>query len=259
MGRKRDWAAGLAVACGVWACAPAETTIEWELAGSFPHDTTAYTQGFLFHEGHLYESTGLYGQSALRKVDPATGGIVAEVQLDSMYFGEGLALVGDTLLQLTWKEGVTFLYETDSLQAIGTFDYEGEGWGLCYDGTTLFMSDGSDVLRMRDPSTFEVVGEVSVVERGFPVRQLNELECVGDWVYANVYLSDRIVQIDKQTGEVVGTIRGAALAGPGGRPSDPGAVLNGIAYIEETDAFLVTGKLWRSVLALRLGGADGSS
>lgn len=253
------WMATALMLCVGWGCAPEEVAIQWELAGSFPHDTTAYTQGLLYHDGHLYESTGLYGQSGLRKVDPSTGNVVAEVELDSMYFGEGLARVGDTLYQLTWKESTVFLYGVDSLESMGSFSYEGEGWGLCHDGSTLFMSDGSDVLRMRDPSTFEVTGEISVVDRGFPVRQLNELECVGDWVYANVYLSDRIVQIDKQTGEVVGTIRGAALAGPGGRPADPGAVLNGIAYIEETDAFLVTGKLWRSVLALRLGGAGGPS
>ena len=245
-----------ALSCILFACAPEDITVEWELAGSFPHDTTAYTQGLLFHERHLYESTGQYGESTLRKVNPENGAVVAQVALDSAHFGEGLALVGDTLVQLTWKEGVALLYGVDSLESRGRFNYEGEGWGLCFDGSVLFMSDGSDVLRSRDPVTFEVLDEVSVVQDGFAVRQLNELECVGDWIYANVYLTDRIVQIDKVSGHVVGEINGALLSVPGGRPRDPGGVLNGIAYVEATDVFLMTGKLWRNVLAVRLSGAN---
>lgn len=250
------------VMCLAWVplgCAPADLTVEYEIAGSFPHDTTAYTQGLLFHDRHLYESTGLYGESTLRKVNAEDGAIVAQVALDSAHFGEGLALVGDTLIQLTWKEGLALLYGADSLESRGQFTYEGEGWGLCYDGSVLYMSDGSDVLRTRDPVTFAVTGEISVVENGFAVRQLNELECVGDHVYANVYLTDRIVQIDKLSGEVVGEINGARMSVPGGRPRDNGAVLNGIAYIDATDVFLMTGKLWRHVLAVRLLDGDGAS
>lgn len=248
------------VGCGVCAlpsCAPEDLTVEWELAGSFPHDTAAYTQGLLFHDRHLYESTGRYGESTLRKVNPETGEVVSQVALDSAYFGEGLALVGDTLVQLTWKEGVALLYGVDSLESRGQFTYEGEGWGLCFDGAVLYMSDGSDVLLMRDPVTFDVVGEISVVQNGFAARQLNELECVGDLIYANVFLTDRIVQIDKLTGNVVGEINGARLSVPGGRPRDREAVLNGIAYVEATDIFLMTGKLWRHVLAVRLHEGEG--
>lgn len=241
--------------CGVWAvsgCQGAGGTIDYEIVGSFPHDTTAYTQGLLYHGQHLYESTGRYGESTLRRVDPATGQVLAAVPLDSTYFGEGLARVGDTLVQLTWKEGVALRYRLDTLELMGEHEFAGEGWGLCFDGEALYMSDGTAVLKRRDPGSFEVVEEITVSDGGFPVRQLNELECVGDWIYANVYLTDRIVRIDKQTGAVVGTLNAVGLSVPGGRPSDPGAVLNGIAYIEETDVLLVTGKLWANVLALRL-------
>ncbi|MEM7416479.1 MAG: glutaminyl-peptide cyclotransferase [Gemmatimonadota bacterium] len=238
-------------------CAPEDITVEWELAGSFPHDTTAYTQGLLFHDRHLFESTGQYGESTLRKVNPESGAVVAQVALDSAYFGEGLALVGDTLVQLTWKEGVAFLYGVDSLESRGQFTYDGEGWGLCFDGSDLFMSDGTNVLQRRDAATFDLLEEISVEQDGFAVRQLNELECVGDHIYANVYLTDRIVQIDKVSGNVVGEINGARLSVPGGRPRDHGAVLNGIAYVEATDIFLMTGKLWRHVLAVRLNDPEG--
>ena len=208
--------------------------------------------GCVLHEGHLYESSGQYGMSSLRRVEAQTGEVLAEVPLDSVYFAEGLARVGSELVQLTWKAGVALVYDLETLELTRTHTYSGEGWGLCFDGSSLFMSNGSSTLLQRDPTTFEITAEIEVRANDFPLHQLNELECVGDHIFANVYQTDRIVRIDKFTGEVTGEINGADLAVPGGRPLDSGAVLNGIAFVEETQTFLVTGKLWARVLAIRL-------
>ncbi len=234
-------------------CSPGPEPIEYRIVGSFPHDQEAYTQGLLFHDGHLYESSGLYGSSSLRKVDPTSGNIVAETPLDSAYFAEGLALVGSELILLTWKEEVALVYDVETLTATREIEYTGEGWGLCYDGASLYMSNGSDTIVRRDPATFDVQQALPVTRSGVAISQLNELECVGDHIYANVYQTDRILQIEKGTGAVSGELNGLALATAGGRPRDPAAVLNGIAYIPETDVFLMTGKLWPQMLAVKLG------
>lgn len=226
--------------------------IEYEIAATLPHDPEAYTQGLLFHDGHLYESTGQYGASSLRRVDAETGGVVENLPLDSAYFGEGLALVGSELIQLTWKSGIAFVRDVETFELKRKHEYEGEGWGLCFDGESLFMSNGTSTLVRRDPRSFEVIEEIPVTRNGFRVSQLNELECVGDEVYANVYLTDRIVRIDKRSGEVTGELDGFQLSLAAGAPNQRDAVLNGIAYIPETDVFLVTGKLWPRVFALRL-------
>jgi glutamine cyclotransferase len=240
------WVAALLAACD-----QPPPSIEYEVLTSFPHDPSAYTQGLLFHDGFLYESTGRYGESSVRRVNAETGEVVAATALDPEYFGEGLARVGSELVQLTWKSGIALVYELETLELLRTHSYTGEGWGLCFDGTHLYMTDGSSTLFQRDPVTFEVTAELTVRAQGFPLHQLNELECVGEAVYANVYQTDRIVEIDIQSGEVVAELNGFDLSIAGGRPIDPAAVLNGIAYIPETDVFLVTGKLWSRVLALR--------
>lgn len=247
--------------CGLWTLAFCALTgctsstvpaIEYEILGTFPHDPAAYTQGLLFHDGHLLESTGRYGESSVRRVDVPTGEIQARVAVDSALFGEGLARVDSELVQLTWHAGRAFVYDAETFEVLREYAYEGEGWGLCYDGEVLWMSDGSSALERRDPQTFAVTETVEVTRDGSPQRRLNELECVGDWIYANVYQTDIIVRIDKATGEVLGEIDLSSVPLSARRPGDPEAVLNGIAYVPETGVFLVTGKLWPNLLALRL-------
>lgn len=243
-------AVGLLVLPG---CGEPVAELEYEIVATFPHDTLAYTQGLLYHEDRLYESAGRYGESSLRKVEPRTGEVVARVAVDSAYFAEGLARVDSRLIQLTWKEEIAFVYDLDTLERVGELEYSGEGWGLCYDGAALYMSDGSSTLVRRDPETFEVEAEIPVTRNGFSVRQLNELECVGDHIYANVFPTNEIVRIDKRTGTVTGLIDGYSLRLAARPPSETDAVLNGIAFVPETGVFLVTGKLWPVVLAIRIG------
>jgi len=226
--------------------------IEFEIVATFPHDSSAYTQGLLFHDGFLFESAGRYGASSLRKVDVETGRVVARAEVDSAFFAEGLARVGSELIQLTWKAGVAFVYDLETFARTREFRYEGEGWGLCFDGTWLYMSNGSSTIVRRDPATFEPLAEIAVRFNGSSLGGLNELECVGDVLYANVYETARIVRIDKDTGEVVGEIDGFQLERAANRPRATDAVLNGIAFIPETGVFLLTGKLWPKLLAVRL-------
>jgi len=237
-------------------CGEPTPPIAYEVVATFPHDPDAYTQGLLFHDGYLFESTGRYGASSLRKVDVQTGRVVARRTVDSAYFAEGLALVGSELVQLTWKKGVAFVYDMETLEPTREIRYDGEGWGLCFDGDALYMSNGSSSIVRRDPESFEIVAEIPVRERGAPVSKLNELECVNDFLYANVYQTDRIVRIDKRTGDVVGHVDGFQLGLLATHVRDPDAVLNGIAFIPETGIFLLTGKLWPKLFAVRLESAS---
>lgn len=236
----------------LFSCEQTTRSLDFQIVQTYDHDPEAYTQGLLFHEDYLFESTGHYGSSTLRKVDVETGRVVASVAVDSAYFAEGLALVGSELIQLTWKAGIALVYDLETLALKTRHEYSGEGWGLCFDGASLFMSDGSSTLFERDPTTFEILSEVTVVREGSALPQLNELECVGDFIYANVFQTDRIVKIDKRSGEVVDEIDGSSLSRLARRPNDSDAVLNGIAYIEETGVFLVTGKLWETLFVIRL-------
>ncbi len=208
----------------------------------FAHDTSAYTQGLIWSEGKLYESTGQYGASTLRRLDPQTGEVEHRVAISPAFFGEGLARVGDRLIMLTWKAQRAFVFELDSFAPTGTFSYRGEGWGLCDDGSRLIMSNGSDRLTFRDRETFEAAGDVAVTLRGVPLPQINELECVGDAVYANVYQQDFLVRIDPATGRVTQFIDAAGLLTLEERRGTD--VLNGIAYDPEAATFYLTGKLW---------------
>lgn len=243
----------LATVLATSACDPGPPRLDYEIAATFSHDPEAYTQGLLFHDGFLFESTGQYGASSLRKVDPQSGRVVASIAIDSAYFAEGLALVDSELIQLTWKSGLAFVYDVETFELKRQFEYSGEGWGLCYDGKSLFMSNGSSRISIRDPQTFEVQSEIEITSNGLPLARINELECVGDHLWANVYLTDRIVQIDKRTGEVTAELDAFALSLAALRPDNREAVLNGIAYVEETGVFLVTGKLWPTMFAIRLG------
>jgi len=233
---------------------PALTELSYEIEQTLVHDAEAYTQGLIVRGGAFFESTGRLGHSELREVDVATGRVVRSRALPDTLFGEGLAMVGDKLVQLTWKAGLAFVYDTETFEVADTLRYEGEGWGLCYDGVSLFMSNGSGTLTRRDPATFQVQEEIRVTKDGFSVRDLNELECVGEHVWANVYLSDHIYRIDKGTGQVTGELDAYGLTVASGRPADAGAVLNGIAYDETDGNFYLTGKLWPAIFRVRIAG-----
>ena len=221
-----------------------------QVVSSYPHDPEAFTQGLLLHDGVLYESTGRYGRSSLRQVDLTTGQIVRHVDLPTTSFGEGLARVGQQLIQLTWRGGVAFVYDLTSFERVGKFTYPTQGWGLCFDGQHLVMSDGSHRLYFRDPTSFAVTRQLAVTREGQPQQGLNELECVGESVYANVWPTERIVEITKRNGVVRAVIDASPLsANVPGRSSD--AILNGIAYDDRDRTFLVTGKLWPKLFSVR--------
>jgi glutamine cyclotransferase len=240
-----------AMAVGIAACGQVAGSQAPEVVRMLPHNPESSTQGLELYEGRFYESTGQYGDSKLLEVDVETGEILREVALSEDYFGEGLARVGNELIQLTWHEGVAFVYDLETFTQVRTFEYEGEGWGLCYDGEALYMSNGSSILHRRDPSTFEILESYEVTSGGNPVRNVNELECVGDVLYANVFQSDRILQIDKATGRVLAEFDASTLEPAGGRPRDVRAVLNGIAHNPAGDTFFITGKLWPSMFEVR--------
>jgi glutaminyl-peptide cyclotransferase len=223
-----------------------------EIVFTLPHDTAAYTQGLVFHDQLLWESTGKLERSTIRQVDPRTGRVLRSHALPDSVFGEGLALVDSTLVQLTWKTGVAYVYDLDSLSVVRTFRYDGEGWGLCYDGVSLYMSNGSDSLYQRDPKTFSVLRALPVTSGGRPAHRLNELECVGDHVWANVFQEERILEIEKATGRVVREVDGFQLRLASGMPNDGDAVLNGIAYVPDADLFYLTGKLWPKTFVVRM-------
>lgn len=211
----------------------------------FPHDTNAFTQGLLWSEGRLYESTGEYGESSLRRVEPVSGDVEKQVSLPADMFGEGLALVDDRLIQLTWQRGVALVYDLETFEEIDRYSYQGEGWGLCDDGYRLFMSNGTATLSLRNRDSFEEVDQLQVTLEGRPLGALNELECAEGWVYANVYQTDVIVRIDPQTGEVRAFINARDLLSP--EEEAAAEVLNGIAYRSDTSSFLLTGKYWPSM------------
>lgn len=218
----------------------------------YPHDPTAFTQGLVLHEGRLFESTGLHGESSLREVDLKTGAVLRQVNLAKQYFGEGLAVSGDQLVQLTWQNNVALNYGLEDFKLRGVHQYSGEGWGLCVDGQRFIMSDGSATLTFRDPDTFRATGALAVTLSGEPLEHLNELECVDGTVYANVWLTDLIVRIDSGTGIVTAVIDTSELLSSEERAAlSPDAVLNGIAYDGDTDAFLITGKLWPAIYLVR--------
>ena len=215
-----------------------------------PHDPGAYTQGLVLTGGSLYESTGLNGRSSLREVDPRTGEVKRRVEVPQQYFAEGLALAGDRLIQLTWQNGVAFVYEPATFKKVGELRYDGEGWGLCHDGRRLVMSDGSDLLLFRDPKTLAPQGQVNVTLAGAPVYQLNELECVDGAVYANVWQTDDILKIDPATGHVTAVIDASGLLTP--QESAQAEVLNGIAWDPAKKTFLLTGKMWPKMFEVEL-------
>ncbi|WP_242676899.1 glutaminyl-peptide cyclotransferase [Rhodococcus sp. ABRD24] len=246
---------------GCSAEAPAEgatpaQNLHTEIVRELPHDPAAFTQGLEISGGTLYESTGLTGQSWVRATEFSSGVEQARADLPREMFGEGITVAGETVWQLTWKHGVAFARDRDTLTEQRQVRYDGEGWGLCAQPDRLVMSNGSDTLTFRDPATFAPTGSVDVTLDGHPLDQLNELECGSDgFVYANVWTTDTIARIDPATGTVTGQIDAANLrAALPGSLSDPNAVLNGIAQIPGTDRFLLTGKNWPRMFEVRFTG-----
>jgi glutaminyl-peptide cyclotransferase len=220
------------------------TYYSYEIVNRFPHDPEAFTQGLVYEDGWLYESTGLYGRSSLRRVDLETGQVVQIHHLDDVYFGEGLTIWEDRIIQLTWREQTGFIYDLESFDLLETFSYETEGWGLTHDGQRLIVSDGSAYLYFWDPETFTEIGRVLVVDEwDNPVVRLNELAYIDGEVYANVWVTDRIVRIDPETGYVTGWIDLSGLL-DGVSLTGPVDVLNGVTYDAENGRLFVTGKLY---------------
>lgn len=228
---------------------PMAPVVAVEQVRSFPHDTSAFTQGLVWHDGRLYESTGRYGQSSLRIVEVETGRVAQRVDLPQQYFAEGLAIVGDSVFQLTWREGVAFVYDAPTLRQLGQVQYKGEGWGLTTDGRRLIVSDGSSYLTFVNPERFQVDTTLRVTDGGRPVDQLNELEWVRGEIWANVWHTNHIVRIDPRTGRVKGRLDLSAILPP---TLDPESVPNGIAYDPQGNRLLVTGKLWPRLYEVRI-------
>ena len=223
----------------------------YEIVNTWPHSREAYTQGLIFHDGKLIESTGQEGRSSIRRVQPETGDVLQKVSLPPQYFGEGLTLLNGKIYQLTWQHQTGFIYDPVTFQKLGEFKYFGEGWGLTHDGQHLILSDGTYRLRYIDPATFQVKKIVSVTDRGAQVSQLNELEYVRGEILANVWHSNKIARIDPESGKVIGWIDLTGLLKPG-EVSDEDAVLNGIAFDESTGRLVVTGKMWPKLFEIRL-------
>ena len=221
----------------------------YQIVNTYPHDDNAFTQGLVYHDGDFYEGTGLRGRSSLRRVDLETGQVLQRISLDNKYFGEGITLYEDQLIQLTWQAKTGFVYDRESFAQLKEFNYSTEGWGLTHDGQNLIMSDGSNILFFLDPETFEQVKRIEVSDRNEPVDKLNELEYINGEIYANVWLSDRIARISPQTGQVLGWIDLSGLR-DSNLASNTDAVLNGIAYDAEEDRLFVTGKLWPNLFEI---------
>jgi len=238
---------GNGVAVQEW-CFPSLYT--YAVVNTYPHDAGAFTQGLVFEEGSLYESTGLYGRSTLRQVALETGEVLRSRNLPARFFGEGIAVYRGKIVQLTWRSHVGFVYDRDSFELLQEFSYPTEGWGVTYDGERLIVSDGTSSLYFWDPETFVETGRVEVRDRDGPVTRLNELEYIRGEVFANVWQTDRVARIDPQTGRVVAWVDLQGLLSPEmGWPAD---VLNGIAYDAVGDRLFVTGKLWPRLFEIDL-------
>jgi glutaminyl-peptide cyclotransferase len=224
----------------------------YDVINTFPHDPAAYTQGLVFRDDALYESTGLNGQSSIRKVELQTGKVLRKVEVAPQFFGEGLALLNDRAYQLTWQSQQGFIYDPNDFRLLKTFNYTGEGWGLTHDGHSLILSDGTPRIRFLDPETFAVQRTINVADGQLPIHQINELEYIKGEIYANIYQTERIARIDPQSGKVTAWINLSGLLSQQDRQQRPVDVLNGIAYDEARDRIFVTGKLWPKLFEIKL-------
>jgi glutamine cyclotransferase len=224
----------------------------YKIIQTYPHDSSAFTQGLTFDDkGYIIESTGLNGASSLRRVNLADGKILQQVNLSYEYFGEGVTIVGNKLIQLTWQNKIGFIYDKETFEQLDTFSYNIDGWGLTYDGNHLIMSDGTANLYFLDTTTYKIVNTISVYDAEGPVKNLNELEYINGSIYANVWLSTKIAIINPITGQVEAYIDLAEIAQPYAT-KDPNAVLNGIAYNTQTSQLYVTGKNWSNIYEIAI-------
>jgi glutamine cyclotransferase len=230
---------------------PAVAKHGYQIVNAYPHDTGAFTQGLIFADGKLYEGTGQEGRSSLRQVDLQSGRVLKKVDLPQPFFGEGITLLNGKIYQLTWQHKIGFIYDAQTLEKTGEFNFTGEGWGLTNDGRSLIISDGSNRLKFLDPDSFRVTKTIAVTDGGTPITQLNELEYVNGEIYANIWHDQRIVTIDPQSGRVTGWIDLSGLLQPGA-VQDEEAVLNGIAFDQATNRLFVTGKLWPQLFEIKL-------
>ena len=244
-----------ALAGVVWAFARPASVAEYgyEVVNVYPHDQNAYTQGLVYDNGELIEGTGLEKLSQLRRVDIATGKVRRVVRLPKHLFGEGVAVLGDRVYQLTWKSGTGFIYDRKTFKRLGEFRYEGEGWGLTTDGRYLIMSDGTPLVRYFDPRTFEEVGKIRVTHNGRTIKAINELEFIDGEIFANLWKEDRIARISPTTGQIVGWIYLDGLLPAKDRARlKKNMVLNGIAYDAVGRRLFVTGKNWPKLFEIKL-------
>jgi len=223
----------------------------YQIIEEFPHRQDAFTQGLYYYNGFLYESTGLYGNSSLRKVDLNTGTVLDSFALQNQYFAEGMTIFQNRIYQLTWRSNIGFVYQVDDFSVIDTFSYSTEGWGLTHDDTHLIMSDGTDTIRFINPTNFQEVRKIGVTWEGERVNLINELENIDNYIYANIWYTDRIAIISPESGTVISWINLADILGVNDCPQ-PINVLNGIAYDSASERLLVTGKLWCKLFHINL-------
>jgi glutamine cyclotransferase len=252
MGLLRTLVLGMALACAAAASAAVPVS-GYRIVHAYPHDPGAFTEGLFYQDGVLYESTGLEGQSDIRKVKLETGQVLQQRPISSQYFGEGIVAWKGKLVELTWRSQIGFTYDLATFTPRASFRYPGEGWALTQDGRRLIMSDGTPVLRFLDPVTLKQTGSLKVTADGVPVDNLNELEWIKGEIWANIWQTARIARIDPKTGRVIGWVDLTTMAlvegSKGGKPID---VLNGIAYDAAKDRIFVTGKLWPDLYEIRL-------
>jgi len=227
------------------------TLYTYKVVNTFPHNDESFTQGLYIEDGILYESTGLNGKSAVKKIDLKTGKVIKSRDMQDKFFGEGLTVVDDKIFQITWRSKTGFVYDKESLDILRTFSYKTQGWGITYDGKYLIISDGSDILYFMDPKSFVVVGKLEVYDKNGKVTKLNELEHINGEIYANIWGKDLIARIDPKTGYVKSWIDLAGILSKEDRKGKED-VLNGIAYNPENDTLLVTGKFWPKLFEIKV-------
>jgi glutamine cyclotransferase len=247
---RMSWLMALAVVLASCGQAPPTPARDYTVVNTYPHDRAAFTEGLFYLNGFLYESTGQYGQSSLRKVELKTGKVLQKRDIPGEFFGEGMAQLGGKLYQLTWRNQTGFVYDLNTFEPERQFFYPYEGWGLTTDGRSLILSDGSDKIRFIEPLTFSVQRTINVKENGRPLPDLNELEYIKGEIYANIWKTDRIVRIDPTTGQVLGDYDLSGLLPEQYRANTD--VLNGIAYDPDGDHLYVTGKLWPKLFEIKL-------
>lgn len=223
--------------------------LEYEIMAEYPHDSEAFTQGLEIYQNMLFEGTGLYGRSSLRKVNINNGEVLKKIEIDGQYFGEGITVLRDKIYQLSWKENTAFVYDLD-FKLLNKFTYQGEGWGLANNGEELIMSNGSQYIYFRDPDTFKILRKVKVMSDGKEIKNINELEYLNGFIYANIWQSDYIIKINAANGNVNAFLDLKDLLAE--EYKKEANVLNGIAYDSKNGSFLITGKLWPKIFRIKI-------